>query len=134
MITARYMRLDASQLVVDRALASGSTTSGALFFAGAIQALKMSGSISPTSAILVRMPQPRKTAGFGWIPDLPDHRDLLYSVSLQTLKELPKSVDLRKKCPAVYDQGRIGSCTANAIAGAIQFDRMKNGEKPDFVP
>jgi C1A family cysteine protease len=42
-------------------------------------------------------------------------------------------VDLRKHCPKVYDQGQIGSCTANAIAGAIEFDVKKQG-KPDFMP
>ncbi|GAC1595906.1 MAG: C1 family peptidase [Candidatus Velthaea sp.] len=30
-------------------------------------------------------------------------------------------MDLRAKCPPVYDQGQLGSCTANAIAGAIAF-------------
>jgi C1A family cysteine protease len=33
----------------------------------------------------------------------------------------------------VYDQGELGSCTANSIAGAIEFDRLKQGLK-DFVP
>jgi len=33
----------------------------------------------------------------------------------------------------VYDQGNLGSCTANAIAGAIEFDRVKQG-LPDFTP
>jgi C1A family cysteine protease len=42
--------------------------------------------------------------------------------------------DLRSKCPPVYDQGQLGSCTANAIAGAIQFNRRKQKLKPDFVP
>jgi len=32
------------------------------------------------------------------------------------------SVDLRGECPAVYNQGRIGSCTANAIAAAFEFE------------
>jgi C1A family cysteine protease len=36
--------------------------------------------------------------------------------------------------PPVYDQLEIGSCTANCIAGAIQFDRLKLKEAPDFVP
>src|SRR5262249_13478309 len=34
----------------------------------------------------------------------------------------------------VYDQGGLGSCTANAIGGAVQFDRRKSKQKPDFVP
>ncbi|HUK14492.1 MAG TPA: C1 family peptidase [Thermoanaerobaculaceae bacterium] len=72
--------------------------------------------------------------GMGWVRDLPDHRDLFYSAALPTLRVLPSKIDLRPKCPPVYDQGNIGSCTANAIAGAIQFDRRLAREKPDFVP
>jgi C1A family cysteine protease len=40
---------------------------------------------------------------------------------------LPSSVDLRAKCPPVYDQGRIGSCTANALAAALQFCELAEG-------
>jgi C1A family cysteine protease len=77
----------------------------------------------------------RARFGLGWVPDLPDHRDLMYSAPLQHLQQLPASVDLRAQIPfAPYDQGRIGSCTANAIAAAIQFDRLKNGDSPDFTP
>jgi C1A family cysteine protease len=36
--------------------------------------------------------------------------------------ELPKSFDLSDKFPEAYDQGRIGSCSANAIAGAIHYN------------
>jgi C1A family cysteine protease len=70
--------------------------------------------------------------GYGWIPDLPDRRDLLYSVS-EVKGKLPSSVDLRDKCPPAYDQGALGSCTANAIAAAIEFDRLKQG-LDDFTP
>ena len=76
----------------------------------------------------------RKRAGYGWVPDLPDARDHLYASRPATLGALPSSVDLRDRCPAlVYDQGRIGSCTANAIAGAFEFDLLKQ-ELPDFMP
>jgi C1A family cysteine protease len=47
---------------------------------------------------------------------------------------LPAAVDLRKKCAPVVDQGTLGSCTGNAIAGAVQFDRMKQKLKPEFAP
>ncbi|WP_163510563.1 C1 family peptidase [Fodinicola acaciae] len=70
---------------------------------------------------------------YGWIPDLPDFRDLRYAAPAATLAALPASVDLREHCPAVYDQGKLGSCTANAIGGALQFDQIKQKEK-DFVP
>ncbi|MBV9991817.1 MAG: C1 family peptidase [Alphaproteobacteria bacterium] len=39
----------------------------------------------------------------------------------------PAKVDLSPQCPPVYNQGQLGSCTGNAIAAAIQFDRMKQG-------
>jgi len=71
--------------------------------------------------------------GLGWVRDLPDNRDHLYSAPMAVLGSLPAKVDLRDQCPAVYDQGRIGSCTANAIAGAIEFDRMRQKLR-DVVP
>ena len=35
---------------------------------------------------------------------------------------LPESEDLRYKMPPVYHQGNIGSCTANALIAALQYD------------
>ena len=75
----------------------------------------------------------RTIAGYGWKPDLPDQRDQLYSAPVVALQKLPPKVDLRKGCPPVYDQGQLGSCTANAIGAAVQFDQKKQGLK-DFVP
>ncbi len=79
------------------------------------------------------MTQPREIRHYGWIPDQPDQRDHLYAAPSQYLLALPASTDLRAKCPPVYDQGQLGSCTANAIAAAIEFDRMKQKVR-DFVP
>ena len=62
---------------------------------------------------------------YGWVPDLPDQRDHLYAATPEILAKLPPKKDLRSGCPAVYDQGQLGSCTANAISGAIQFDQKK---------
>lgn len=62
---------------------------------------------------------------YGWRPDKPDFRDFLYS---PTVTKLPSKVDLRSKCPPIYDQGQLGSCTANAIAGHLDFNRKKQGE------
>lgn len=64
--------------------------------------------------------------GFGWIKDLPDQRDYIYKVTAPV--QLPAEVDLRSKMPTVYDQGQLGSCTANAIAAHLDFDRQKQGE------
>lgn len=71
---------------------------------------------------------------YGWIPDIPDQRDRLYAAPLNMLATLPPSVDLRNQCPPVYDQGNLGSCTANGIGAAVQFDRKKENFSPDFVP
>src|ERR1700681_1333711 len=79
------------------------------------------------------MTRPRKIARYGWIPDQPDARDHLYAAPSVFLAALPPSADLRRRCPAVYNQGQLGSCTANAIAGAIEFDRLKQ-KLPVFVP
>jgi len=76
------------------------------------------------------MPVNRK---YGWAPDLPDQRDYLYSAPQPILAKLPPKKDLRSGCPPVYDQGQLGSCTANAISGAIQFDQKKQGVKV-FMP
>jgi len=70
--------------------------------------------------------------GLGWLPDLPDQRDQVFepSIALGTMAAtpLPANTDLRKECPDVYDQGKLGSCTANALAAAFDFDRHKEGK------
>ena len=75
-----------------------------------------------------------KIQGFGWKKDPPDFRDQRYLVATAVLQNLPPQVDLRPQSPPIYDQGPIGSCTANAIAGAIEYDRKKVGAQPAFVP
>jgi C1A family cysteine protease len=78
---------------------------------------------------------PRTVKYYGWVPDIPDHRDLLYAAPIAHLKALPSEVDLRPQCPKeIYDQGELGSCTANAIAAAIEFDLLKQQAKDVFTP
>lgn len=67
----------------------------------------------------------------GWVRDIPDQRDFKYIASKS--KKLQTSIDLRPGCPPVYDQGNLGSCTANAIAAALEFDRKKQSLQ-DFTP
>lgn len=55
---------------------------------------------------------------YGWHPSLPDKRNRRF---LRPPLPLPATVDWTLKLPPCYDQGQLGSCTANAIAGAIQF-------------
>ena len=71
---------------------------------------------------------------YGWVKDTPDPRDLLFTASpVVAAKPLPKSADLRPGCPGVYDQGQVGSCTGNAIAGAFEFAQKKS-MLTDFMP
>lgn len=98
---------------------------------------------------------PKHIPRYGWNPDVPDHRDYKYSdlrKKIDAAKEklevspirkrtvttadniqipvppLP-IVDLRSTDSAIFDQGNLGSCTGNALAGALQFL-----EKKDKVP
>ena len=70
------------------------------------------------------------TRKYGWIRDLPDQRDHRQQLRPEGLlaPRLPAAVDLRPKCPPVYDQGQLGSCTANAIAAALEFDATRQGQ------
>lgn len=65
----------------------------------------------------------RTSSHYGWLPDLPDQRDHFYAAPM--FIHLPPSADVRPAGWPVYDQGQLGSCTANAIAAAIQFERIK---------
>jgi C1A family cysteine protease len=60
--------------------------------------------------------------------DRPDPRDLYYNTSE---KKLPPIVDLRSWCSPIEDQGQIGSCTANALVGCLEF--LENKNKWDFT-
>jgi len=84
--------------------------------------------------------------GMGWLPDYPDFRDYTVereevSIRLKRLAQketvkdmlkklgvaqptkasIPKSVDLRKWCSPVENQGALGSCTANAGVGLVEY-------------
>lgn len=71
---------------------------------------------------------------YGWRPDLPDMRDRAYTAPLGVLKGLPQKVDLRPHGPPVVNQGRINSCTGNAIAAAHYFDQIKQKVAKPFQP
>ena len=75
----------------------------------------------------------RSSSRYGWKPDLPDSRDLQYTAPAHVVSVLPPMADLTSKCPPVYDQGHLGSCTANAIGAAFEFDLLKQN-LPDFMP
>lgn len=89
------------------------------------------------------MPVPSKISG--WVPDLPDKRDFRYTATFNEGVEvpfwgkvlpclakpaLPPSADLLqyKTWPAVYNQGALGSCTAQAVVAMNHFLLGKEGE------
>lgn len=77
---------------------------------------------------------PHTISRYGWVKDALDPRDFMYAAPPSlAMKALPPKADLRKGCPPVYDQGQIGSCTANAISGAFEFAQKKQG-LTDFMP
>ena len=72
---------------------------------------------------------------YGWIRDTPDQRDYIYKLkNLDDEQFYSNTVDLRPKCPGVYNQGKLGSCTANAIGGAYEFNEIKQDEDTIFIP
>lgn len=84
--------------------------------------------------------------GLGWIPDFPDFRD--YTEETPDIRDIlaptglgpsersggrarrraapPASVDLRPWASPIEDQGRLGSCTAHAGAGVIEYYERKS--------
>ena len=78
----------------------------------------------------------KKKYMMGWIPDYPDIRD--YTEQREEIKlilgakgplkarSLPSSIGLREWCSPVEDQGQIGSCTANAGVGVIEYYERKS--------
>ncbi len=71
------------------------------------------------------MAKVKVNAWYGWIPDRPDFRDRLYATIAAPPKKLPSKVDLRAHCSPVENQGNLGSCTANALAGTLEFLERK---------
>lgn len=85
-----------------------------------------------------------KNLKMGWVPDYPDPRD--YSVEHKTIANMvstvgiketaklsaPANVDLRNWCSPIENQYNIGSCTANAGVGLVEyFERRAFGKHID---
>lgn len=75
----------------------------------------------------------RQNYKMGWIPDFPDLRDYTpvhAKVKLLTAKfkekALPPTADLRKWCSPIEDQRDLGSCTAHAIEGVVEYFENKS--------
>ena len=84
----------------------------------------------PTKKDIAMSKSSKVNAWYGWMPDRPDQRDRLYSAIAAPPKKLPPAVDLNATCSAVEDQGQLGSCTANALVGNLEFLEKKAGRAP----
>lgn len=62
-----------------------------------------------------------------WKPDKPDVRDFKFEA---VKPSTAAKVDLRSIYNSIYDQGNLGSCTANAISMAFDFERIKQRLNP----
>jgi len=70
----------------------------------------------------------------GWVPDSRDTRDHYLAIPHAKTSRSSPTVDLRTGLHfPVYDQGNLGSCTANALCAAFQYDQIKQGFV-GFVP
>jgi C1A family cysteine protease len=78
------------------------------------------------------MDEKNERLGMGWLPDYPDFRDytekheeissmLATTKFLKKAAKVPSSVDLRAWCSPVENQGSLGSCTANAGVGIVEY-------------
>src|SRR5574343_534123 len=68
-----------------------------------------------------------KMRKYGWIRDNLDARDYKFQLRAP-LATLPLVVDLRDKASPIEDQSQIGSCTANAAAGIMEYLQLKNNK------
>lgn len=57
--------------------------------------------------------------------EIKDPRDHMFAAAP---KSLPARMDMRNFCGPIQDQGQLGSCTGNAIAGAIGLIDRKNNK------
>ena len=71
---------------------------------------------------------------YGWKKDTLNADDEYHNFIVSTTLDNIKLVDLRSTCPAIYNQDKLGSCTANAIAAAYEYDDIKQNEKDVFIP
>ena len=92
--------------------------------------------------------------GMGWVPDFPDFRDFTKDqaeissnlklagqresvsdmlkkteVAKTKVQDLPLTMDLRPWCSPIENQGDLGSCTANAAVGIVEYFEKKSHGK-----
>ena len=57
-----------------------------------------------------------------------------YLLAVEPVKSLPARASLRKQMPPVYDQGQLGSCTANSVGAILEFNELKQKEQDAETP
>lgn len=65
---------------------------------------------------------------FHWVRDKIDTRDFKFQI--QPVSQT-NTVDLRPFCTPIEDQGNLGSCTGQAVAGAIELLNKRNKKQTD---
>lgn len=99
------------------------------------------------------MTEMKSKLGMGWLPDYPDFRDhtieqnevptklkplgqksvkamlTKVGVAKSSKANIPNSVDLKAYCSPIENQGSIGSCTANAAVGIVEYFERRAFEK-----
>jgi len=71
--------------------------------------------------------QPPVKRVYGWLRDLPSSKqNFLLTARSSVIKQFPAKLSLTN-LPAVYDQGSLGSCTANALGAAFEYEQRKQG-------
>ena len=64
---------------------------------------------------------------YGCYPDIPDDRDhkKVYAIHPSIKNGTIKVIDIRDHCSPVFNQGKLGSCTANAVCANYEYIFMK---------
>lgn len=71
---------------------------------------------------------------YGWIPSLPDNRDLRVTFAPAEVAALPpKNPRFASGLPPIWNQGQLGSCTAHGILRARNFAASKAGEQEEML-
>ncbi len=66
----------------------------------------------------------------GWVPDVPDVRDVPFAAVFRVPRRMPAAMDLRAGCSPVEDQGALGSCTAQALVGGLEYLQLRVWTRP----
>ncbi len=95
------------------------------------------------------LPNTKNVFGTGWLPPMYDPRDYIAShpkvkpiikrlderfkaLKIKKLQAPPNSIDLRQWCSSIENQGALGSCTAHAAVGVVEyFQRRSFGKHID---